>query len=212
MASFLPRVALCFAGTLVVASSAQAQYGPYTCVNGLVWREAVPNDFVCVNGPWRTKTQQENAQGPSFRQPGGGPYGPDTCKQGYVWRETRPSDHVCVSAKSGSRKDNRRANRNAYTGYAHPDQLPSNGTSASWENINGKLVVSPSNQVFYAWEPGKGYLRGFGNYGNVYGARAVTPAHCQQSSGRTMYVLAVDEVTGIVSNAGAVKVPLCRFP
>lgn len=204
------RLAILFAGTLVVASSVHAQYGPYTCVNGLVWREAVPNDFVCVNVPTRTRTQQENAQGPSLRQPGGGPYGPDTCKQGYVWRETRPSDHVCVSVNS--RGLNRLANKNAYSGYAHPNQLPANGTGASWQDPNGQLVVRPTNQAFYAWEPGRGYLQGFGNYGNVYGARAVTPMHCQVSYSRTMYVLAVDEVTGIVSNAGAVRVPLCLFP
>jgi hypothetical protein len=47
-----------------------------------------------------------------------------------------------------------------------------------------------------------------GNF-SVYGDRAVTPRGCTQSYNRSMYVLAVDETTGVVSNAGRVNVPLC---
>jgi hypothetical protein len=86
---------------------------PNTCINGMVWREAVPNDFVCVTSSWRKKTKEENVLGPSLRQPRGGPYNLDTCKQGFVWRETQPSDHVCVTPQS--RKDNLRINKGDYT-------------------------------------------------------------------------------------------------
>ena len=205
-AAFIGLAALAAA---TAATSAQAQYGPYTCATGLVWREAVAYDYICVSPQWRTKTQQENALGPSRRQPGGGPYGPDTCKQGFVWRETKPSDHVCVPPLS--RDQNRRGTANGYTGYAHPDQLPSNFTQSFWTS-DGQLVVRPANLSFYSWEPGRGYHGGFGNYGNVYGDRAVTPRNCRRSNDRSMYVLAVNEVEGVVSNAGSVSVPLCLYP
>ena len=42
------------------SSSAVAQYGPDTCRQGFVWREAVPGDHVCVP-PWvRAHAQHEN--------------------------------------------------------------------------------------------------------------------------------------------------------
>lgn len=192
---------------LIGTTSAQAQYGPYTCAPGLVWREAVSGDYVCVTPQWREKTQEENRLGPSLVQPGGGPYGPDTCKPGFVWRETRPSDHVCVHPQV--REDVRRGNANAYSGYAHPDQLPKNGTHAWWENATGQLLVHPAHLSFYGWEPGRGYLPRLSNYGDYYGNRAVTPANCQKRDYRYMYVLAVDATTGIVSNAGRVLIPQC---
>jgi hypothetical protein len=203
-ASVMLKAAILAGTTLAVTPSAQAQYGPYTCANGLVWREAVPNDLVCVNSAWRQKTRDENAIGPSRRQPGGGAYGPDTCRQGYVWRETRPTDHVCVPPRS--RSDNRRSNKNAHTGYARPEQLPSNSTSARWDNE--QLLVHPPHLAYYGLEPGKP-LRTFGSYGMVYGARGATPRRCRNAYDRFMIVLAVDEVTGLVSNAGRVNAPLC---
>ena len=208
-AAFVGLAAL-VAGMLGTAAPANAQFGPYTCVYGLVWREAVPNDFVCVNSQWRSKTWQENADGPNNRQPGGGPYGPDTCKQGFVWRETRPTDHVCV--RPLSRDQNRRANAGAYTGYAHPDQLPANGTQ-SWWSADSQLFVRPRHLPYYSWEPGRGYRGAFGNFGSFSdNIRAVTQRGCRMSNDRSMYVLAVDETTGVVSNAGRVAVPLCLYP
>lgn len=198
------------AGMLVPTGSAQAQNGPYTCVNGLVWREAVPQDFVCVSPSWRQKTRDENAHGPSLRQPGGGPNGPDTCRQGSVWRETRPSDHVCVLLQSGSRDANRRANKDAHTGYAHPEQLPRSSAASWWDN-SVLLVFPAEGLVFYGWEPGRAYapLNRNRYIDSASHARVATPPNCQKSSNRRMYVIAVDEVTGVVSNAGLVAVPLC---
>jgi hypothetical protein len=72
-------------------------YGPDTCQQGYVWREAFPGDHVCVTPNIRTQAAMDNAQAAARREPNGGPYGPDTCKQGYVWREARPGDHVCVT-------------------------------------------------------------------------------------------------------------------
>lgn len=69
---------------------------PDTCKPGYVWREAFPNDHVCVIPTIRSLMARENSQASLHRNPAGGPYGPDTCLQGYVWREAEPSDRVCV--------------------------------------------------------------------------------------------------------------------
>jgi CubicO group peptidase (beta-lactamase class C family) len=82
-----------------VASSAPVAdlpYGPDTCVNGFVWREARPDDHVCVTPPNRTLTAQENAAAASRRDPGHGGYGPLACAVPYVWREAFDGDTVCV--------------------------------------------------------------------------------------------------------------------
>ncbi len=40
-------------------------YGPATCLEGYVWREATPEDLVCVVPEVRTTTAQENAEAPN---------------------------------------------------------------------------------------------------------------------------------------------------
>lgn len=71
-------------------------YGPDTCLNGYVWREAFSGDHVCVTPEQRTQTAYDNSQAP-YRVNPSGPYGPDTCRNGYVWREASSDDHVCVT-------------------------------------------------------------------------------------------------------------------
>jgi hypothetical protein len=71
-------------------------YGPYTCMYGYVWREAGPNDFVCVTGDVRQQAWDDNSQAQSRIDPNGA-YGPNSCIQGYVWREAFPGDLVCVT-------------------------------------------------------------------------------------------------------------------
>jgi hypothetical protein len=73
---------------------------PDTCLQGYVWREAVPGDHVCVTPETRTQAAQDNSLATSRRSPTGGAYGPDTCLQGYVWRGAVPSDHVCVTGET----------------------------------------------------------------------------------------------------------------
>ena len=67
------------------------------CKQGYVWREARPNDLVCVTPASRARAAQENQVAASRRQPGGGAYGPNTCRQGFVWREAFTGDLVCVT-------------------------------------------------------------------------------------------------------------------
>ena len=71
-------------------------YGPQTCKNGFVWREARESDLVCVDPGTRTTTKQENALAASRKNPNGA-FGPDTCLPGFVWREAFPGDVVCVT-------------------------------------------------------------------------------------------------------------------
>lgn len=75
-------------------------YASDTCLPGFVWRQADPNDHVCVTSERQQQTSDENAHAQERRAPNGGPYGPDTCAQGYVWREADATDHVCVPPPS----------------------------------------------------------------------------------------------------------------
>ena len=93
-------------GTLLPAPATALPYGPYTCQQGFVWREAYNGDTVCVSPADRDTARAENAQAAARREPNGGAYGPDTCKPGFVWRETTPADHVCVPP---DRRDRARA-------------------------------------------------------------------------------------------------------
>jgi hypothetical protein len=93
-------------GYQIPAGTNQGQdlpYGPNTCKQGYVWREAKPSDHVCVTPQTRDETAQENAQGPALKDPNGGAYGPDTCLQGFVWRDAVPDDLVCVTPASRDR-------------------------------------------------------------------------------------------------------------
>ncbi len=78
-------------------------YGPDTCKHGFVWRDARPDDHVCVTPQTRDETAQENAEAAARRDPNGGAYGPDTCRQGFVWRDAFPGDNVCVTPESRTR-------------------------------------------------------------------------------------------------------------
>ncbi|MCB9994240.1 MAG: SH3 domain-containing protein [Hyphomicrobiaceae bacterium] len=71
-------------------------YGPDTCKQGYVWREAHPQDHVCVTPQSRTLVAQENANAGLYVDPNGA-YGPNSCKQGFVWREAYQGDVVCVT-------------------------------------------------------------------------------------------------------------------
>ena len=82
-----------------VAPTVQADplaYGPDTCLNGYVWRDAAPGDHVCVKPVSRSRAATENATAASRIDPLGA-YGPYTCINGFVWREAFRGDVVCVT-------------------------------------------------------------------------------------------------------------------
>ena len=71
-------------------------YGPDTCKQGYVWRDAIPGDHVCVTPDRRSTAANENAIAGSRVDPGGA-YGPNSCVSGFVWREAYVGDVVCVT-------------------------------------------------------------------------------------------------------------------
>jgi len=79
-----------------------------SCKQGFVWREAIPNDHVCVPPGTRSQAAEDNARANARKLPrrlavepiGGGHPGPDFCKPGFVWREVILSDHVCVTPET----------------------------------------------------------------------------------------------------------------
>ena len=85
-----------FVGSVPANADPALPYGPDTCIQGLVWREARPGDTVCVRPEDRARTAQENATAADRVDPNGA-YGPQSCKQGFVWREAFDGDTVCVT-------------------------------------------------------------------------------------------------------------------
>ena len=97
------------AGLVAITGTSQAQ--DPTCKSGFVWREARPNDLVCVTPESRTRVREENRTASSRIQPGGGASGPFTCLSGFVWREAFEGDLVCVTPEGRTlvREENRQA-------------------------------------------------------------------------------------------------------
>jgi hypothetical protein len=121
--------------------SATGDYGPDTCLQGWVWREAIPTDHVCVTPEVRSQTAYDNSQAAARRNPNGGPYGPNTCLNGYVWRDAYPSDTVCVTpaTRTQAAEDNlQAANRVASLNIWLSDwRIPIFGQDALRYQING---------------------------------------------------------------------------
>lgn len=79
------------------ASLPNLPYGPDTCKDGYVWREAIADDRVCVTPESREQAKRDNKLRESRISPTDRTYGSDTCIPGFVWREVVPSDRVCVT-------------------------------------------------------------------------------------------------------------------
>ena len=67
---------LSHAATLTSTMSHNGPYGPDTCLNGYVWRDAFSGDHVCVTPEQRTQAAYDNSQAPYRIKLDGGPYGP----------------------------------------------------------------------------------------------------------------------------------------
>jgi hypothetical protein len=76
------------------------------CPQGTVWREATPDDHVCVSPGTRAQVWNDNAKNPH-----------ETCPRGLVWREATPQDHVCVTPAIRTRtwNDNIHAPRDTFS-------------------------------------------------------------------------------------------------
>ncbi|WP_319450907.1 MULTISPECIES: hypothetical protein [unclassified Mycobacterium] len=100
----LPAAMLAVLGGIssqVTAAADPLPYGPDTCNQGFVWREAGPGDVVCVTPAVRSTAAQDNQQASQRVDPNGA-YGPNSCKQGFVWREAYGGDVVCVTPATRS--------------------------------------------------------------------------------------------------------------
>lgn len=114
-------------------------YGPDTCIQGLVWREARSGDTVCVTPAFRARTAQENADPGANKDPNGA-YGPQSCAQGFVWREAFDGDTVCVTP--AIRQENWTANAAAQGNYQR--NQPGQGSGARGVTFE----VTGSGEVF----------------------------------------------------------------
>src|SRR4051794_25817383 len=83
------------------------------CPQGTVWREATPDDHVCVSPATRAQAWSDNQTNPN-----------EACPRGLVWREATPRDHVCVDPNTRAQTwdDNAHAPRDTVSpipGQAH---------------------------------------------------------------------------------------------
>lgn len=127
---------------------------PQSCRQGLVWREAAPDDRVCVTRDRRTDIRAENSRAAERRQPGGGAFGPDTCRDGYVWREAVAGDRVCVrrDSRTRARLENGQARQNALGGAVFGPNTCQSGYV--WREADGRdwVCVRPERRSEVALE------------------------------------------------------------
>ncbi|WP_162641665.1 hypothetical protein [Streptosporangium sp. 'caverna'] len=207
------------AATTGTALTSSQSYGPYTCMRGYVWREAFPNDFVCVLPDWRMVTAAENKARVANRFPTY-PH-PDKCRPGFVWRQAGLADYVCVSP--ASRNFNQAYNRSAVNKYNYPPGLPARGAYNYDDYGISEKIVGGSNftpngkvslSVYY-----EGVYAGDGRYLPRYGETLWHSwnANSQGKLGEAwsptkaclnplkVHLILLDERTGKVSNAGPTK-------
>jgi hypothetical protein len=125
---------LCILGSLFTSALAQ-NYGPDTCKQGYVWREAYSGDHVCVTPQVRADTVMDNRLAASRRSPTDRTYGPDTCKSGFVWREARSDDRTCVLPQT--RAQVAADNRDAPNRYVAPNSVTRRMGTARPTDPNG---------------------------------------------------------------------------
>jgi len=85
----------------VPAAADPLPYGPDTCIQGYVWREARPGDTVCVTPEIRATVAKQNSTPGANKDPNAGS-GPQSCSQGYVWREAFDGDTIDPSGPNVS--------------------------------------------------------------------------------------------------------------
>lgn len=83
-------------GIGTAAADPGLNFGPDTCRQGYVWRDAFVGDHTCVHPAQRDQAAQDNARAHE-RIDHRGTHGSNSCIQGFVWREARRGDVVCVT-------------------------------------------------------------------------------------------------------------------
>ena len=130
-------------------------YGPDTCVQGFVWREARSGDTVCVTPGVRDAIAAQNANAGANRDPSQA-YGPESCSQGYVWREAFDGDTICVTpaVRSATLADNAAAGSRKQANAPLP-------TTTSAPPAGGRVVfeVTGPGEVFnIVTDPDRGFV------------------------------------------------------
>lgn len=148
-----------------LAPAVDLPYGPDTCINGYVWREASPTDHVCVTPPNRTLTAEENGLADSRRDPGQGGNGPLACAVPYVWRDAFDGDAVCVTVdrRTQAHDDNAHAaerfvrNQAAPTTQQLDDKL--NTALSQWMDANhvanGSMAIMLNDALVGEFDKGE---------------------------------------------------------
>jgi hypothetical protein len=128
--------------------AAMGNYGPDTCLEGWVWREAYTGDVVCVTPATRTQAAEDNAAASSRVVISRWPFKSKLCKSGYVWRQADPTDYVCVLPATAAQAQadnaqaaNRRASLNIWLSTWTDPNLPwktcAQGTNTVGVVVNG---------------------------------------------------------------------------
>lgn len=185
-------VAAGIGGGLSAPSAANAQdYGPNTCRQGYVWREARAGDVVCVTPQTRTATANDNALAPGRTLPNG------YCRQGYVWREAWGSDdHTCVTpqTRAQARYDNSRADdRRLAVRLWITSENGALKVSGDHFNINSPVRLVSSGAVSRIWMVTA--VRHSGYAGGSFGFVPGFPGQCAPGNPNS-HVRAVDLVSG----------------
>jgi hypothetical protein len=130
-------IAIAVANSATVLADPDLPYGPDTCTQGFVWREARTGDTVCVTPAVRTRTAQENANPSANKEPNGGAYGPDTCKQGFVWREAFDGDTICVTPgeRAQTKADNAAAESRKQANQPKQSPIPTPAPKTNTGNV-----------------------------------------------------------------------------
>ncbi|MFE2414671.1 hypothetical protein ACFXDE_40700 [Kitasatospora sp. NPDC059408] len=165
-------------GAALGASSVHAQdFGPDTCRQGFVWRDARPGDHVCVTPDIRSQAAFDNSQVPFRTLPDG------FCVQGFVWREAWVGDTVCVppETRSQTRFDNGQADDRRLAVRIWADdtngQLEFGGDHF---NVNGgvrvQIVLNSTGTV--QWSQTVTAVRNAGFAGGSFGLFTGHPFNC----------------------------------
>jgi hypothetical protein len=102
-----------YAGDAGIVFNLTGASGQHTCVDGYVWREAFPNDFVCVTPAGRKKAADQNAAAAANHLAHSA-----SCKPGFDWREASGpgnGDNVCVSEDDRQQAINENLNAKKYS-------------------------------------------------------------------------------------------------
>jgi CubicO group peptidase (beta-lactamase class C family) len=143
------------------AAPTELPYGPDTCKVPFVWREARPDDHVCVSVDTRTQTQQENAAAPSRVEPGKNGFGPNACRAPFVWREAFDGDAVCVPVerRTQAKDDNAHAAERRATDTAAKVQDRLGTALSDWMDRNGvanaSMAVMRDNELVGEFDKGE---------------------------------------------------------